>query len=293
MKRDKKTAVITIYIVLFAIVFIAVVARVLLNHNSIAKSIDTIKDINIIDVEPNSCISFSDFGEDDFTCTGMAFDSSKHCYWLADCGLEKGDEKHMPRLIKVEEDFSSVTEIVDLSNVVDSEDNLQGVAFDSKNESLWIAIGSAIEEIDYHGNLKRRISLGRYKKYQANGICYDEKDDTLWVLCYTKYILHYDKNGNLISTFNFHYFDQDQIAIHNNELIITIGADYRGLNNYVCVVSKGDGAVLRLYRVKKTYAEEGICFNRDKLMIANDGYYHDAIINESYIAVFDSSIFLK
>lgn len=235
-------------------------------------------------------VEFSEFKESDFTCTGLTFNDDNQTFWIADLEILQGESiEHMkPRLININASFSKVLNILNIpDNYLTGSFNLQGIAYDKKDQAIWLAIGSKMIEIDTSGNVIREIELNVYDKYQANGIAYDNEDDTIWVLCAYKYILHYDKLGLLLSAFPFNQEGQDQIVIREQKIYITVGNDYRGFNNYVYVVNKINGATIGIYRVKGSNAVEGICFKNSQIYIANDGFFHDDIIGKSYISVYE------
>lgn len=235
-------------------------------------------------------VGFSEFKESDFTCTGLTFNDDNQTFWIADLGILQGESiEHMkPRLININASFSKVLNRLNIpDNYLTGSFNLQGIAYDKKDQAIWLAIGSKMIEIDTSGNVIREIELNVYDKYQANGIAYDNEDDTIWVLCAYKYILHYDKLGLLLSAFPFNQEGQDQIVIREQKIYVTVGNDYRGSNNYVYVVNKINGATIGIYRVKGSNAVEGICFKNSQMYIANDGFFHDDIIGKSYISVYE------
>ena len=112
-----------------------------------------------------------------------------------------------------------------------------------------------------------------------------------WVLFASKLIIHYNKEGNILSKFEFNYAGQDHIVKEGDDLLITVGADYTGTNNYVCRVSTENGAIKNLYRVNGSNAVEGICINDEKVFIVNDGLYHSDLKNKSYISVYNENDF--
>lgn len=243
-----------------------------------------IKDNNTTVLNGN-LISFRAFGADDFSCTGLTWDEKDNAFWIGDYGAKSIDDTPSPRVVEVNKDLTEVLRIIDLTGVISSNDNLQGVAYDQSNDSLWLAVGDTCKNIDKDGKLLSEFSLGKFSKYKSNGICVD--DGTLWVLCYSKYLLHYDKAGNLIEENRFNYKNQDQICIHDGMLLATVGADYNGDGNYVMVIDRITGKTLVKYQTIGAYAVEGICVVDGKMYIANDGLYHNAKIKESYISVFD------
>ena len=228
---------------------------------------------------------FSTFGVEDFTCTGLAWDSIMNSIWIGDYCAKSANNTPSQRVIQINKELTEVISIIDLSNMLNTNDNLQGVAYDDYNDSLWLAVGDSCKNISKDGKLIFAFDLGKYKKYKSNGICVD--GDTLWVLCYSKYLLHYDKSGNLIKEYSFNFKDQDMLFNSGDELIATVGADYNGENNYVVTFNKNTGETDVKYQIHGAYAVEGISIVDGKLYILNDGLYHDAKIRESYFAIYD------
>ena len=69
-----------------------------------------------------------------------------------------------------------------MNDILGGDINLQGISYDKKDDSLWLATGDEIYNIEKDGTTKKNISLGRYSKYKSNGIAVD--NDFIWVLCY-------------------------------------------------------------------------------------------------------------
>ena len=76
------------------------------------------------------------------------------------------------------------------------------ISYKKRNDYFQL-LEKSIYNIDKKGNIIEKIDLGIYKKYSANGISYDTKNDTIWALMYSKYLLHYDKKGNLLKEKNY------------------------------------------------------------------------------------------
>lgn len=230
-------------------------------------------------------ISFNEFGADNFTSTGLAFDKKDNTFWVGDYGALKSTDIPAPRVVEIDKDLNKVLAIVDLSSVLSNSDNLQGIAWDQTNDSLWLAVGDSCKNIKKDGTLISEFDLGKYKKYKSNGICVD--DDSLWVLCYSKYLLHFDKSGQLLKEYRFNFKDQDMLFNNGYELLVTVGADYKGESNYVVSFDKSEGKTAVKYQVIGAYAVEGISIVDGKMYIVNDGLYHDAKLKESFFAVYD------
>ena len=268
-------------IVLFLTVFLAIT---FLRYKFINKPEVVVCDATTISLEGKS-ISFTKLGTSNFTSTGLAFDKNDNAFWIGDYGALKSTDTPAPRVVEMDKDLSNVLNIVDLSSILSSDDNLQGVAWDQTNDSLWLAVGDSCINIKKDGTLLSKFNLGKYKKYKSNGICVDE--DSLWVLCYSKYMLHFNKSGQLLNEYSFNLKDQDMLFNNGNELLVTVGADYNGESNYVVSFEKSTGKTSVKYQVVGAYAVEGISIVDNKMYIVNDGLYHDAKIKESYFAIYD------
>ncbi len=240
-------------------------------------------------ITPVKRVLFSDFGAENFTCTGITFDSSNYSFWIGDYGALSPNAIPYPRIIEVNNKLTEILNEIKLDFLAGTSGaNLQGVAYDTKDNALWIAIGKSIVQINKKGTPLSTIDMNNYS---ANGICYNDKDNTLWVLCTKDYLLHFSKEGILLNKFRFDYFAQDHICIINGYLYVTVGADYQGVNNYVCKVNPEDGKVIGLYKTEGANSIEGICFVDNKILIANDGFYHSDVIGQSYITEYSFNEF--
>lgn len=231
-------------------------------------------------------ILFTEIGADDFTCTGLTYNKNTKSYWIADYGALHIDDQTHPRIVEIDRFFSTTKRVIPLDKYIGAESNLQGLTFDSKDNLFWIAIGEKVVSIDYTGRTVNTITSKEIKKYKANGVSYDESDDSIWILCAEKYIMHYSKSGDLIDSIKFNYKAQDHICAHNNKLYITVGDDYTGNNNYLCIVSQEDGHIFTVYRLLQSNSIEGVCINDGTIIVANDGLYHSDVVKHSYLSFY-------
>lgn len=239
----------------------------------------------IIQVTPDRTVLFEEFGADNFTCTGLTYDPIDDCFWIADYGaIEKGDAVE-PRIVSVDAGFTNVVDSIDLTNISFEDINLQGIAFDTLRNEIWAAIGEHIIRLNKNGEVTSSFKLDSAIKCNANGICYDEEEDCLWVLCAAQYLLKCDVQGKVINQYKFNYSAQDHIAICNGKLFITVGDDYSGDYNYLCVVST-NGEIEGLYQIEGSNAIEGVTCYKGRILISNDGYYHSDKVGKSYICVY-------
>lgn len=235
-------------------------------------------------LKPKKIIYFEQFDEENFTCTGMTYDKKKNVIWIADYGaVDTLQEKKSPRLVAVNTNFSKVQKIINLEEKVTQSSNIQGIAYDTNEHIIWVATGETIIAVKSDGNIQYEIRNDRYYNEVANGIAYDEENDSLWILCYEKYLITIDKQGEVLSKYKINIKDQDMIYIYGNQILLTAGADYDGENNYVVCLNKYTGSIETLYRTIDSYAIEGLCVFNGKMYICNDGAYHNAQIDSSYI----------
>lgn len=118
-----------------------------------------------------------------FTCTGLAYDATSNTFWA---GITAACIRRIARftcrwsicrLI-----FRTILKEIQLEGYDGI--NVQGVAFDSSNQTIWYADGKSIINIDQTGTRQRSFTLGQYSAYIPNGLTYDASTDTLYVLCY-------------------------------------------------------------------------------------------------------------
>lgn len=250
-----------------------------LNSDSIDYELSTVKKIY-----------FDEMGLENFTCTGLTYDYNEDVFWVADYGALPGEDIISPRLVKFNSELTEYLAIFDIGQSIGVSPNVQGIAYDGINNTLRIATGESIVEVDKEGNLVSSIDLNEFKSNASNGICFDA-DGNLWCLCYTDYLLKYSHDGELLDKYLMNFENQDHLFYYNEKLLVSIGADYNGENNYIIAFTSDEIEDYFLYRIYDSYAVEGICIKDSLLYVVNDGYFHDAKIKRSYISVYDAKAF--
>lgn len=215
-----------------------------------------------------------------FTCTGLTWDSKEKVFWIADYGASYNSETKFPRLVKMDQNLNEIG-YINLSGALNSDDNLQGISYDISNDSIWIAVGDSCKNISKSGIIINEFSTDEFVKYKSNGLCVD--GESIWVLCYSKYLLKYNKDGKLLEKINFNYKDQDMITLYENQLLITVGADYSSNNNFILSYNLKTKETTVKFKPIDSYAVEGLAVVDGNLYVANDGFFHDAKIKSSYI----------
>ena len=165
-----------------------------------------------------------------FTCTGLS-KAADGTWWLGNFGKELPDSNEQyPSLVNVSNDFKYIN--YELARP--TSENIQGVAFDAKTNTIWFSNGEAILNVGLTGELISSFQVPN-GNVAPNGVAYNKFDDSLWVLCYEEYLYNFTKTGELIDSFDMDYPDQDHICFdENGDLWFSYGADYLGENNYVC-----------------------------------------------------------
>ena len=218
-------------------------------------------------------------GKVGFTCTGLTFDEVNEVWWIGCYGRTNEDEEYgHSRIIEMDRDFEKILNVLDISSLVEgTKDNIQGVAYDNSNNSLWFTDSHILYNITSKGELLKTIEFeAKYKK--PNGIAVDNKNDLIWVLFFNDYLVQVDKNGKIIKEYPCNIEDQDQLFINqaNGTLLFTAGADYMGNENFIYEYDFANECPVLVYQLMDSYAVEGLVVDHDTIYVANDGLYHAA-----------------
>lgn len=232
--------------------------------------------------------SLSD-SEKGFTCTGLTYDLKRNSFWLGNYGKThpSSDENKQPSLVQLD----AVSGQVKSQIIIEDEGaDIQGVSYDKSTDTLWYTDGKQIINSTAEGEIIKKLDIGKYKRYKPNGVLYDMKTDSIWVLCFYNYLLNFDAQGNLLNAYRSDFMGQDHLCCDSQgRLYFSVGIDYNGEDNFVAVYSTEKNSVEYAIRVAGSYSIEGICIVDSYLYVANDGYYHDAAIPENYIAKYKFS----
>lgn len=281
-----------IAIIVCACIFVLVIVLmvILYNRNQMKNKIDvtSLKGVTIIDLEPIEYVELPSVLDNGaaLTATGISYNTNEDVFFIGNYGKATIDDSQFyPSIISMTQGFSCINNVLhfDVGSI-----DVQGIAYDETNDSFWYTNGDSVINCSASNTRElSRFSLGKYSRYKANGICIDTNDGSLWILCMYKYLLHYDKEGILKSVFDCGYIGQDHICMDSEGLLyISSGVDYHGDNNYVICIDK-EANIKTIYRVKGSYAIEGILVLQNSLYVVNDGLYHDAEIRNNYIQIYN------
>lgn len=225
-----------------------------------------------------------------FTCTGLAYDKLENIFWVGNYGkMLPTDSTTHNSVVALTFDGSSILNEINLSNTPFSATDIQGIAFDYRSNSLWIAssIGNLIGNISKNGVVLKTIDFQK-----PNGIVFDHRTNTLWVLTYSSDCVDFyniNTSGIVLDKFSFSGIsDSDQLYLddENNCLYFSAGANYAG-ENFIYKINLDSKKITDKYVFMDSYAIEGISINNNHLYIMNDGYFHSAKDRSNYMAIYN------
>lgn len=288
LNRKKNTIYFIAFIILI-VIFLIVKPKLQINiSKNISKyAIDSkvlspFKQSNLPDLRNSS----KDAG---FTCTGLTYDPNEDVFWVGNYGKETIDQKEIsPSIVKLSRDFTTVLNEIKIKPLLNENDiNIQGLAYDSNENSLWFTDSKKIYNLSKNGEILKELSLKQYEKYIPNGIAYDKKNDSLWVLFYYEYMLNISKEGKVLEVIRCDFKDQDHLTIdQDNNILISIGADYSGDNNFICELNRESKSINVKYQLKNANAMEGILSLDGVLYVLNDGLYHSSINPSNMVSIY-------
>lgn len=210
-----------------------------------------------------------------FTCTGLAHDATNNTFLVGDIGIllpNSGTIKS--QIVRLSADFETVVNTIPLYNVFSGMGDVQGITIDTSDGTIWFCAPSANKI--YNTNTSG-ANLGSISVTSPTGIAYSAADDSFWILNYNNKILHINKAGTVLETYNFAYneaLDQCFLDETRGYLYIMAGVNYSGRNNvYLFNTNTHEQSIACTV---DSYSVEGIWIGADKMIIVNDGYYHSA-----------------
>lgn len=228
----------------------------------------------------------NDFVENKLTCTGLSYNPNKKEFYLGNYGKDsRTDISKKPSVVILDDELSFVQNIP----IIDGKKvDIQGVSCNVRTGTIWYTDSQYIYEIDALSTaVIKKVDIGFYKNFYPNGILYDFRDDTVWVLCKYGLLLHISNDGDVKKVFQMNYIGQDHLCFDKNyNICVSMGVDYWGDDNFIIVFNPSTERIIYCYRVKGSYAIEGIYIMDNYLYVLNDGKYHEARIKENYINVY-------
>lgn len=222
------------------------------------------------------------FPPEGFTCTGLCKNNIDNIFYIGNIGALTQKDNIKSSIEVFADDFGSYIGSIDISKLSNEIRDIQGIAFDYSNNSIWFCSFSEnkIYNIDTNGNYMSDISMDN-----PTGIAYNQKDDSLWVLTYS-HLINIDKNGNVLESNKVKIKGQDQIFLaENNRIYFTAGINYDG-ENFVYEYDLDNNKLSKIYTLVDSFAVEGIWIENGMMYILNDGFYHSAKDARNLICVY-------
>lgn len=224
-----------------------------------------------------------------WTCTGLAYDASSNTFLVGDIGKAlPSSSGFASQIVRVSSDFSTVAETIKLYTKFSNMQDIQGIAIDTSNGTIWFCSTSEglIRHIDTAGN-----SIGSFSvSGSPTGIAYSPLDDSFWVLTYasSNNIKRISKTGAILEQYTFAYSDTlDQCFLDpaRGYLYITADSNYSSRNNvYLFNTATHEQSITCTV---DSYSVEGLWIGQTEMVIVNDGYYHNAVVNVNQANIYD------
>ncbi len=228
--------------------------------------------------------SISDsFPAEGFTCTGLGANKNDNVYYIGNIGALTPEDTIKSSIEIVSADFKSHIGSIDVSNISENMRDIQGIAYDDCESTIWFCSFSEnkIYNIDLNGNYIKDFQIEK-----PTGIAYDSSDNTLWILTYT-HLLKTSKTGEIEEKYRVKVNGQDQMYLDNDgKIYFTAGVNYEGYN-FVYMFDLRTHSLNKLYTLTDSYAVEGITIENGCIIVLNDGFYHSAKDSRNIICIYD------
>ncbi len=227
-----------------------------------------------------------------FTCTGLTYSPKSDTFYIGNFGMTfPSDSERSASIVQLSKNCSEVLSETPLNEIVSETINLQGISYDTSNDSFWIA--DSDHQLLYNININGEL-LTKLQCPDINGVAYDSRNDTLWVINNSSdngevIIRNLEKSGREVSSFRIsgiYHSDQLYLDEKNNLLYFSAGANYTG-ENYVYALSLTTYSCTLKYVLGDSYAIEGIYILNDQLYVCNDGLYHSSLSNTNEMKIYN------
>lgn len=222
-----------------------------------------------------------------FTCTGLERDPTDGTWWVGDDGrhTEASPGVQQTALLRLSSDFTTILTTVDLKTLYPTIGTVQGVAYDTSDDTLWIA--STDENLIRHIT-KAGADLGTFAAAAVNGLAYDSLNDALiwiastgaattatWIRCSDGTTLKTKKVRGLCDQFYFDPADGTEGSLYTSS-----GVNGNGSYGWVDKIDVASNLWQGSWFLPEALAIEGIYVRNGVLYVMNDGYYHLGTLNQ-------------
>ena len=222
-----------------------------------------------------------------FSCTGLAYDNLTDSFLVGDIGSLEPNHEYKSQIVRLSPDFQTVIETIPLYLTISNLEDIQGICIDTSDETIWFCSPNSNKV--YHISMNGYY-LDEIEMLSPTGITYSSYDDSFWILTYQKAdnICHLTKDRTITEKYTFEYSGTLDQCYFNNDLkiiYITAGTNYSSDNNvyFFDTNTNKQGIAFTI----DSYSVEGIWLDEKQMIIANDGYYHNAYDNRNIINIYN------
>lgn len=230
-----------------------------------------------------------------FTCTGAAKDPTDGTWWVVNYGaIDASDVSLNGRVGSIVHLNSSLTsivgEIASTSLSLPTDIELQGLCYDTSNDTLWVASPSEgkIYNISKAGSL-----LGNINFNAANGIAYNSLTDSLIVNTLTNLFTDVNKSTGSVDGDQFSIPEIDQMWFDEDNNRLILGAGSNGSNGvaHICELSNDFGypLITKTVELQGSTASEGVVLDGTTLYSFSDDRFHGTSLDNNRVLTYNFS----
>lgn len=234
-----------------------------------------------------------------FTCTGLTR-APDGTWWMGNDGRTQQDDAspYLPSLVHLSSDFSSVIDEITIASLgVSPLGSIQGVAYDTSDNTLW-AVHKGTNDV-LHVGLGGSLlgTLGGTKPLDLNGVAYDSLRGQL--------ILARASGGPQITWTNKDTYAATMEIRTATDFVDHVSYDAASDCLIYTTGANGDNGIAQIYDLSKIteYGEpikkkrmtliganaiEGAYILGGSLIIANDGYYHKQTPRKNRVLTYEA-----
>lgn len=217
-----------------------------------------------------------------FTITGLAYDGTY--LWAGNDGIaQDGGAVSHPSVVKMSITGTKIVEY-SMETIYGSDGSVQGVAYDTSDDTLWIA---AVVDGEVRHMTTEGVDIGDgFSVAAANGLTYDSTRDRLWILV-GDILTRRQKDGTIDYTKDLGsgVWDQLHYDVDRDYIWITEGDNGEAGQLYAFNITTE--TIVDDSTVSDVTATEGMTIIDGDFYVAHDGYRHAAaVIRKNQVQIY-------
>ena len=224
-----------------------------------------------------------------FTCTGIVLDPQDDTFWISNDGRGNAPtDTHECSLVNVSKNGATKLAELDMQTVI-GQTSLQGIAYDTSNNSLWVSANNARA---HNINKTTGAQLSEFN-YASDGgasaLSYDSNNNNLLITGLDGTIRRYSKTGSLIESIvsGVSNVDQSFYDASNNILWLTSGSN--NSEGAIYPFNLNTETLGQEYYMTGVDAIEGVYIDipSNQIYMTSDGYFHDTASAKNRLLRYD------